>query len=320
MATLDVVKAIAASGLTIYDALDARPDLFIDIAKLESLLNGALIGLDLNYPLRTRSKVLKTSVCAALGYPVPTSFRRTEPRFPGQNFDTHVQKANNLQIWNQQVAPLRRYVLIRVNDDQIVTRVKVVTGEMIAKLDTTGTLTTKYQARSRNAITKSQLVSRRDTPNVIKAGAGGILGIRELYGQLQALVGTTIHNPGIDQERNRGAGLHEAICKCLKGSWSDSGQFPDIPEQLLEVKLQTAPTIDLGLVSPDSTEGIAALPDFRHCDVRYCLVYGTIIPAGVRLDHLILTTGADFFKFFQKFAGKVRNAKLQIPLPAHFFD
>jgi hypothetical protein len=211
-------------------------------------------------------------------------------------------------------------VLIRVNDDQRVTRVKVVTGETIAKLDRTGTLTTKYQARSRNAITKSHLVSGADTPNVTKALSGGILPIRKLYRQLQSLVGTIIHNPGIDQERNRGAGLHEAICKCLKRSWSNSGQFPDIPEQLLEAKLQTGQTVDLGLVSPDSTEGIAALPAFRHCDVRYCLVYGTIIPAGVRLDHLILTTGSDFFKYFQKFAGKVRNAKLQIPLPVHFFD
>jgi hypothetical protein len=71
VAKLDVVKAIAASGFTIYDSLDTRPDLFVDIAMLEALLNGVLIGLDLNYPLRTRSKVLKTGVCAALGYPVP---------------------------------------------------------------------------------------------------------------------------------------------------------------------------------------------------------------------------------------------------------
>ena len=273
-----------------------------------------------HYPLRTRSKVLKTSVCVALGYPVPKSFRRTQPRFPGQNFDTHVQKANNLQIWNEEVAPLRRYVLVRVSDDQRVTRVKVVTGEMIAKLDRTGTLTTKYQARSRITVEKSHLVSVADTAKFEKARGGGILRIRELYRRLRALVGTTIHNPGIDQERNRGAGLHEAICKLLKESWSESGQFPDIPEQLLEVKLQTGPTIDLGLVSPDSTADVAVLPAFRHCDVRYCLVYGTIVPTGVRLDHVILTTGADFFKFFQMFAGKIRNAKLQIPLPADFFD
>lgn len=39
----------------------------------------------------------------------------------------------------------------------------------------------------------------------------------------------------------------------------------------------------------------------------------------MRLDHLVLTRGADFFSFFQRFEGKVVNAKLQIPLPRDFF-
>jgi hypothetical protein len=106
----------------------------------------------------------------------------------------------------------------------------------------------------------------------------------------------------------------------LSTSWSDRGQFPDVPSQLLEIKLQTASTIDLGLVCPDSIEDIASLPNFRHRDVRYGIFYGAIVPAGVKLDHLILTTGADFFTFFRRFEGKVRNAKLQIPLPTGFFD
>jgi len=315
-----VVKAISSSGLTIYDSLETRPELYIDIRTLARILNDALVGLDLNYALRTRSKVVKSSVCQVLGYPVPKSFRRTQPRFPAQNFDTYVQKCNNLQIWNEDVAASRRYVLIRVDDDQVVTRVKVVTGDVIAKLDPTGTLTTKYQAKSRAPITKSRLVSRADTTNVAMTLPGPMLPIQELYTYLHTLVGSTIINPGIVQERNRGAALHEAICKCLKTSWSDCGQFPDVPSQLLEIKLQTAPTIDLGLVCPDSTEGIASLPKFKHCDVRYAVFYGTILSEGVKLDHLILTTGADFFTYFRRFEGNVRNAKLQIPLPAGFFE
>jgi hypothetical protein len=70
-----IVKAIASSGLTIYDSLETRPELYIDIRTLERILNRALVGLDLDYPNRTRSKVLKSSVCQALGYPVPKSFR-----------------------------------------------------------------------------------------------------------------------------------------------------------------------------------------------------------------------------------------------------
>jgi hypothetical protein len=195
-----------------------------------------------------------------------------------------------------------------------------VTGDVIAKLDKTGKLTTKYQASSRVPVTQSSLVSNADTPNVVKALTGAMLPVQDLYTSLQTVVGTTIINPGIDQERNRGGALHEAVCKCLKKSWSDCGQFPDVQDQLLEIKLQTAPTVDLGLVCPDSTEEIASLPGFKHCDVRYAVIYGTMVPAGVRLDHLILSTGADFFTFFRRFEGNVQNAKIQIPLPARFFD
>ena len=112
-----IVKQISVSGLTIYDPLLHAPSLFVPTEQLEVILNSSLKGLLLNQPIRTRSKVLKTAVCTALGYPVPTSFRKTQPRFPGQNFDTYVQKANNLQIWNEEVSSSRRYVIIRVNNE-----------------------------------------------------------------------------------------------------------------------------------------------------------------------------------------------------------
>ena len=60
------------------------------------ILRDGLMGLDLNYPLRTRSEVLKSRICEILGYPVPTSFKKSKPRFPGQDFDTYIQKSNNL--------------------------------------------------------------------------------------------------------------------------------------------------------------------------------------------------------------------------------
>ena len=84
-------------------------------------------------------------MCEALGYPVPTSFGRKRPRFPGQQLDIYVQKSNNLQVWNEQLEAIRRYALVRVCEGSIIVRVKVVTGDTLAKLDTTGTLTQKYQ-------------------------------------------------------------------------------------------------------------------------------------------------------------------------------
>jgi hypothetical protein len=184
-------------------------------------------------------------------------------------------------------------------------------------LDTTGTLTKKYQAKSREPVTASVLVSPSDAYNVHEAIAaipnrmlvleqsGGrnlvldfkqFLHLDALYKRLLNLVGQRLTDPGLDQERNRGAALHKAVCKVLgTAEYRDTGDFPDVMEQLLEIKLQTAPTIDLGLVSPDDATPLDFLPRVRHCDVRYAVFYGMVVGAEVEVDHLVLTRGADFF-------------------------
>lgn len=314
--------------MSIYDPLDARTDLFLDNERLEQVLNDSLRGANLDYKLRTRSKVAKSLVCTALGYPAPKMFLRTRPRFPGQNFDAFVQKANNLQIWNDEIAGSRRYVLIRVDSRQVVTKVRVISGEILAELDTTGTLTQKYQARSRSPVDRSILVSKQDTEPV-RSLLGqrqsplvpGLLRISEVYRRLRRLLGSELPLIGFDQERNRGSGLHAAVAKALGcHAPTETGQFPDILPQLLELKLQTSPTIDLGLVSPDDRHVISDLPPLRHCDVRYAVFYGTAGDRHVRLEHLIVATGADFFTFFRRFEGRITNKKLQIHLPVDFFD
>jgi hypothetical protein len=145
--------ALSKSGKTIYDSLRESPEFFLPGGDLESIIRDGLMGFDLNYPLRTRSKVLKSKICEILGYPVPTSFKKSKPRFPGQDFDTYVQKSNNLQIWNEEIVPTRRYVIIRLDESSKVTGVRVVTGGILARLDTTGTLTKKYQAQKCDSTT-----------------------------------------------------------------------------------------------------------------------------------------------------------------------
>ena len=114
--------------------------------KLEEILQESLCISLSGLALRTRSKVVKTEVCKAIGYPVPGSFKRTQPRFPGQNFDVYIQKSNNLQIWNEELDASRRYVIVRVDEDNRIGNVRVISGAELAKLDRTGTLTQKYQA------------------------------------------------------------------------------------------------------------------------------------------------------------------------------
>jgi hypothetical protein len=335
-------EKIRASGVTIYDAIVIGSELWIPSPELQAILNRALRGLNLTgLPLRTRSKRVKERVAEALGYPVPRTFLRMQPRFPGQCFDTYIQKSNNLQVWNEELSPTRRYVLIRVDDNSLVTTVRVVTGETLALLDTTGTLTQKYQARLIPGERASELISANDTDRVRRCfgtrvrksfpvlptdnpTADCLLPIGELFKRISSLVGRMIVDPGIDQERNRGGKLHRKICQALGyKKTADDGQFPDVRHQLLEVKLQTSPTIDLGLVTPSSEE-VLDVPQIndvqiRHCDVRYALFYGRMEGQGVKLTHFFLTTGKDFFSRFPQFGGRVLNRKLQIPLPRDFF-
>ncbi|MDI4663466.1 hypothetical protein K9U40_03820 [Xanthobacter autotrophicus] len=163
------VKAIRAKGLSIYDPITVGdPDFWIPTPELQALLDDGLRGLSLaGLPLRTRSKVVKTRVCEVLGYPVPNSFQKTQPRFPGQMFDTYTQKSNNLQVWNEELSAARRYVIIRVSDADVIARVKVVTGDTLALLDTTGTLTRKYQARCVPGAQATELIAATDTDRLL---------------------------------------------------------------------------------------------------------------------------------------------------------
>lgn len=339
----DYVSAIAASGLTIHDPIEiGDPNLWVPTPDLEHILNEKLVGIGgLDVPIRTRSKLVKEHVCRALGYPVPRSFKRVQPRFYGQMFDTYAQKANNLQVWNEELAPSRRYVIVRVSEDGFITRVKVVNGEELAQLDTTGTLTQKFQARLVPGAAKEELISGDDTGGLlphVRAGAdlaynvnptdhpahGLILPIVEVFDRLRVAVGMSFPDAGRDQERNRGAALHRIVCELLGyADYRDDGQFPDVRNQLLEVKLQTSPTIDLGLVCPNSEELLDVSQiqgtQVRHCDVRYALFYGHTDGSLVTLTNFYLTTGASFFTRFPQFGGKVLNKKLQIPLPSDFF-
>ena len=323
----DQQKTPKELGLTIYDSLEKFPDQFLSAKQLQSVLRKKLAGLVLNQPIRTRSKVVKSAICDALGYPVPRSFLKTQPRFPGQNFDVYVQKSDNLQIWNEALSAARRYVLVRVNEQDLVTTVRVITGQQLAKLDTTGTLTQKYQATAIDDVNFSRLVSPNDTPDLMfqiqeakTEFFQNLLPIDFMFVQLQPILGTMLKNPGADQERNRGWELHKAVSKLLGIDLAqDDGQVPDITEQLLVLKLQTSPTVDLGLVSPGSTEPLEAFPGLKFADLRYGLFYGTPVGDQVRIDQMIMTTGADFFCFFKRLKGNVVNKKNQIRLPKDFF-
>ncbi len=330
---------IQKSNLSIYDYIDERnADLFIPTQALQKILEKSLVGLSLkDLPLRTRSKKVKTEICHALGYPIPKSFKKTRPRFLGQNFDVYTQKSMNVQIWNEDVDGNRRYVFLRTSENDIIDSIKIISGDELVQYDRTGKLTHKYQASMKSydedicSADDTMLVQNwrdENTINLLDANVTSfpqkneLLGIRRIYEILSPLVGKEIPVLGAIQERNRGAYLQNLICLRLGYSNAiDDGKYPDLKNQLLEVKLQTSPTIDLGLHSPKdgkkvfSTDGIA----FTSKDVRYAIFDGLVQGNNILLRRLHLVTGEDLPKYFPLFEGMKKNSKIQIPLPKDFF-
>jgi hypothetical protein len=344
----DYKEAIQSSGKDIYTPIEiGDADYWIPAPHLEQLINEGLQGKLLQdaqgraWPIRTRSKLLKTEICKALGYPIPKSFRKTQPRFLGQQLDAFAQKSMNLQIWNEDLSPIRRYAIIQIAENDTVLKAKIVSGQELALFDKTGTITRKYQARLETRAEALELISALDSAPMLacvntdmslsalvspidEPEIGALLPIEEIFQRLSRLVGQSFPDPGMDQERNRGAALHRLICECLGYCrYEDNGKFPDVRHQLLEVKLQTSPTIDLGLILPNSEEllDVRQIGEHhpRHCDTRYALFFAKTDGHEVTLTHLFVTVGGDFFTRFRRFEGNIRNGKIQIPLPHDFF-
>lgn len=336
-----VREEILVAQPTIYDVPATElTGLFYTPVELETSLRDALVGRkDLaDLPVRTRSKVAKTLICEALGYAVPSSFQKVNPRFPHANLDVYVQQSTNLQIWNQEVDAARRYVVLIMKED-VIADVRVIAGADLVQFDRTGTLTSKFQANRIHEGSGSSLASQTDTPDLINLFApsrtipegispvslpsrGALLDVGSLYERLLPMVGQTFDEPGFTQERNRGSVVHREACSRLGLShFADNGQFPDVLSQVLEVKLQLARTVDLGLELPESPTRVASTNGVLAVrDVRYAIFYGAREDRTFRLTELVVVTGADFFEEFRQFQGKVSNSKLQLRLPQSWFD
>lgn len=337
------VKNIRKANKSIYDIIENEDhEFWINNSELIALLNNEIVGVSFfGLALRTRSKRMKELICNSLGYKTPKTFKKVQPRFLGQNFDIYTQKSNNLQIWNEEIDPDRRYIIIKLDNEDTIVKVILLNGVELALLDKTGTLTQKYQARLIKRDESCELISSTDTENLSSLIGDDIdlsmaspisnpvenelLSINSIFDKLKSLIGIKFKDLGSVQERNRGGELHKIVCEKLGfKKFLDNGQFPDIKNQLLEVKLQTSPTIDLGLVTPNSVTNLNIQSinnvKIRHCDVRYALFCAEIIEGEVILTNLFLTTGQDFFNRFPRFEGKVLNTKIQIPLPSKLFD
>ena len=92
------------------------------------------------------------------------------------------------------------------------------------------------------------------------------------------------------------------------------GGYPDIRNQMLEVKVQDSPTIDLGKYSPQFEEQIYA--DFTTRTVRYLIALTDSISGSI--EGVILCPGGELGKNFTYVTEK--SFKCQRSIPMSFFE
>lgn len=322
---------VRESGLTIYD--DCPSLLRWPTETMEQHLQALLRGLDLALPIRSRALRAKQAVAVALGYPVPATFARVTPRFPAQDLEVIVQKAHNVQLWNAELVAHRRFALIQVDDNDCAVAVKVADGAVLGHLAGSG-VTTKRQAFRPTASRTHSLCIGTDTERFkarfrpipalcVSSGAtpplpGVMADLGSIYNAVRTLVGQHVDVEGFDQERRRGdrAGALVADALSICGR-SETGQFPDLPSQAVEVKLSSSSMIDLGTWSPDD-RGPLRHTTLAPADVRYVVLSAQRRRTQrLTIDAVVVVSGERFFDHFT--AGQTIDRKIQISLPRNFF-
>ena len=119
--------------------------------------------------------------------------------------------------------------------------------------------------------------------------------IKELF--VKELIGKSIKP---SQTKNRGQEL-ELICLNLLGYniTKDNfleGGFPDIKNQLIEVKIQDSPTVDLCRYSPASEEIIFSDLNITTLDIRYIIALTN--PQNGIIEGLVITPGKYLGNYF----------------------
>lgn len=122
-----------------------------------------------------------------------------------------------------------------------------------------------------------------------------------------------------DVTKNRGQNLERLVDQVLGYNVDSgilSGGYPDIANQLLEVKIQDSQTVDLGRFSPQFEEPVPEMQnDFTTRDVRYLMALTD--PTEHTIDGLILLAGEDLGKHFTYVADD--SFKCQRSIPMDFF-
>lgn len=262
----------------------------------------------------------------------------------------------NLQVWNRfpnSGNVLVRYsnkekitckdirlILTKVDtDDKTIKSIIVCTPQYIEKkFGKFGVPTMKYQLiispNSRTAITGSKdkvlynpdttIVSALTVNQVNLTGKsigdapekGNMLSLESIKNKVaKQLIGMKL--PAKDT-KTRGQMLEREVSKLLGYSDVETlvGGYPDIPHQLLEIKVQDSPTVDLGKYSPSNAIVINEELQVTTEDVRYLIALAN--PSSGTIEGLVISPGSelgDTFTFVNE-----TSFKCQRSIPMSFFD
>lgn len=141
-----------------------------------------------------------------------------------------------------------------------------------------------------------------------------LLSIEVLNNRLLSLKGKALADA---DTKTRGQLLEREVANLIGYAPTDSlvGGYPDIPNQLLEVKVQDSPTIDLGAHSPLFEEKIVKASRITTKDVRYFIALTN--PQSGIIEDYVLTAGRELGKNFNYVPTK--SYKCQRSIPMDFF-
>ncbi len=119
--------------------------------------------------------------------------------------------------------------------------------------------------------------------------------------------------------KNRGQALERMVLELLSYIVKEGdllhGGFPDIRNQLLEVKVQDSPTVDLGKFSPEKEELVFEKQNLTTFDTRYLIALAN--PHTEIIEGIILTPGEKLGDIFSYVSSQ--SYKCQRAIPMSFF-
>lgn len=119
-----------------------------------------------------------------------------------------------------------------------------------------------------------------------------------------------------DSTKNRGQSLERKVLELLGYEPSPSdllfGAYPDIPNQLLEVKVQDTQTVDLGKFSPEKEEIINEELNITTFDIRYLIALTN--PKTEIIEGIILSPGEKLGEVFSYVSDQSYKCQRSIPM------